>query len=371
MPKILHAADFHLDSPSGALPPDKAAQRRGELLECVSRIVTLANEQGVSLILLSGDLFDGENVVFDTVRKTAQALSRARARVFISPGNHDFYSGRSPYAAVSWPENVHIFKTPLITGVSLPELDCTVFGAGFDAAEQPASLLAGFSAGDAPGVRLMALHADVNAVAARYNPVSEQDIALSGLDYLALGHTHTFSGIRRAKDTFYAYPGCPEGRGFDETGEKGVIIGEVERGDSRLAFYPVCLRRYDILDIPVGDEKDALSRALAALPPDSRENICRLVFTGETGPDGLDIPAITAALSDRFFHLYAADHTHVRRDVWSLAGEDSLRGLFLKDMQEKLSGCTSDEQRRAYELAVRFGLAALENRSTPELEGWQ
>lgn len=371
MLKIMHAADFHLDSPSGALPPEKAAQRRQELLDCISRIVTLANEQDVSVILLSGDLFDGENVVFHTVQATAQALSRARARVFISPGNHDFYSVRSPYAAVSWPENVHIFKSPLITGVSLPELDCTVYGAGFDAPEQTACLLAGFSAADAPGVRLMALHAELNAASPRYNPVSDQDIAASGLDYLALGHTHTFSGIRRAKDTFYAYPGCPEGRGFDETGEKGVLIGEVGRGDCRLSFVPVCRRRYDILEIAISDEKDALVSALAALPPGSRENICRIVFTGETGPDGLDLSAVAAELSDCFFHLYVADRTHVRRDVWAQAGEDSLRGLFLRAMQEKLGDCTDDQQRQTCELAVRFGLAALENRTMPELEGLQ
>ena len=36
-------------------------------------------------------------------------------------------------------------------------------------------------------------------------------------------HTHRFGGVQRAGGTVYAWPGCMEGRGFDETGEKGVL----------------------------------------------------------------------------------------------------------------------------------------------------
>ena len=87
----------------------------------------------------------------------------------------------------------------------------------------------------------------------RYDPVSEEELAASGLDYAAFGHVHAFSGLRRAGDCFYAWPGCPEGRGFDETGEKGVIIADVERGGVKLRFAPVCTRRYERLEVDASE----------------------------------------------------------------------------------------------------------------------
>ena len=60
--------------------------------------------------------------------------------------------------------------------------------------------------------------------------IAPEDIEKSGLTYLALGHVHQYSGPRREGGTVYAYPGTPDGRGFDELGEKGVILGRVSDG---------------------------------------------------------------------------------------------------------------------------------------------
>lgn len=146
--------------------------------------------------------------------------------------------------ALEWPGNVHLL--PAGAGaVRLPELGCTVWGAAFCAPRQSASPLRGFHA-PAEGVQLAVLHGEV-AAQGDYGPISEEDIAASGLDYLALGHVHQYSGLRRAGETFWAYPGCPEGRGFDELGEKGVLWLEVEKGRTEAEFVPLCRRRYQIL----------------------------------------------------------------------------------------------------------------------------
>lgn len=120
----------------------------------------------------------------------------------------------------------------------MPELGVRVWGAAFtDRVSGP--LLRGFSAPRQEGrLELLCLHGEVGVPSSRYDPVSEEELAASGLDYAAFGHVHSFSGLRRAGDCFYAWPGCPEGRGFDETGEKGVIIADVERGGVKLRFAP-------------------------------------------------------------------------------------------------------------------------------------
>ena len=85
----------------------------------------------------------------------------------------------------------------------------------------------------------------------KYGPVTQGDIAASGLHYLALGHTHAYSGLQRSGKTWWAYPGCTLGRGFDETGEKGAILGVLEGESCTLEFRPLSGRRYWDLEAEV------------------------------------------------------------------------------------------------------------------------
>ena len=264
MLKVLHGADFHLDSPFSGLKPDAAARRRGEQRELLARLTDLAREREADLVLLSGDLLDGDLVFRETVQALARALGEIPCPVFLAPGNHDWYGPQSPYAALEWPGNVHLFTGPELGAVRLPELGCTVWGAAFCAPRQSASPLRGFHA-PAEGVQLAVLHGEV-AAQGDYGPISEEDIAASGLDYLALGHVHQYSGLRRAGETFWAYPGCPEGRGFDELGEKGVLWLEVEKGRTEAEFVPLCRRRYQILSVDLTGQADPAAAVLAALP---------------------------------------------------------------------------------------------------------
>ena len=162
MLKVLHGADFHLDSPFSGLKPDAAARRRGEQRELLARLTDLAREREADLVLLSGDLLDGDLVFRETVQVLARAL------------------GRSP-APYSWPRatttgTVPSPPMPRWSGrgtstcsparswgaVRLPELGCTVWGAAFCAPRQSASPLRGFHA-PAEGVQLAVLHGEVAA----------------------------------------------------------------------------------------------------------------------------------------------------------------------------------------------------------------
>ena len=225
MLRFLHAADFHLDSPFAALGGQKAALRRQEQRKQLRELAELA--QGTDLVLLAGDLLDSIRAYGET-REALQEFFRCLPMpVFIAPGNHDSYIPQSPYTRMELPENVHIFRSPVISSVELPELGCRVYGAAFTSSSSR-PLLRGFEAEDDGLVNVMTIHGDL--ADDRYNLITRQDIERSGLDYLALGHIHAYSGICSAGATVYAYPGCTEGRGFDETGEKGVIAGTVSKG---------------------------------------------------------------------------------------------------------------------------------------------
>ena len=101
MVKILHTGDLHLDSAFTGLTGDKSAQRRQGQRELLQAIVELGNDQGAQLLLLAGDLLDGQNAYYETARALGEILARSRAQVFISPGNHDPYRAASPYRSVT------------------------------------------------------------------------------------------------------------------------------------------------------------------------------------------------------------------------------------------------------------------------------
>lgn len=353
MLKLIHASDFHLDSPFSGLGPEQAALRRGEQRELLARLADLAREKRADLVLLSGDLLDSERVFRETVQALAGALAAIPCPVFIAPGNHDFYSPASPYASLDWPSHVHLFTSGEMEAVPLPELNCTVYGRAFTAPHQDKSPLEGFfAAGE--GIRLGCLHGDV-APQSRYGPITQEEIAASGLHYLALGHIHQGSGLQRAGDVYWAYPGCPEGRGFDELGEKGVLYLEVDETAAAAQFIPLCRRRYESLTVDITG-RSPLEAVRSALPAETGADIYRLLFTGEG--QAPDLAALEAELAPRFYGLTLRDRTRLPQDLWRRREEDTLTGLFLREMWQL---CQEEPDNPVYQLAARFGLAALEN----------
>ncbi len=351
--KLLHAADFHLDAPFAALSPEKAALRRAEGRQLLTRLAELAREEKADLVLLAGDLFDGQTVYPETLAALREALASIPAPVLIAPGNHDPFTPRSPYAALTWPENVTIFTSETVSSLPFPELGCTVHGLGFCHPQAVSPLLEGFSVPADGGIHVGLFHGDVTLSSSDYNPISPEQIARSGLDYLALGHIHTPSGRQQSGNTVWAYPGCPEGHGFDELGDRGCLIAEVEKGRVELTFRPLALRRYLEVEADVS-ETDPLTAAQRALAGISSLDCVKLIFTGEcdTPPN---LTALEARLSPCVFALRLRDRTRPHRGLWDKVEEDTLTGAFLRLMKETL-----DAGDPAAELAVRFGLSALE-----------
>ncbi len=361
MIKFLHAADFHLDSAFAALQPEQAAARRQEQRELLKDLSETCRQYECNLLLLSGDLFDGRSVYRDTLDALWEALSECGAKVFISPGNHDYIHPASPYLTRTWPENVHIFTSPKIEAVSVPELGCTVYGGAFTAPNMQ-NMLHGFQAPEAQ-TNFMVLHADPLALDSPYNPISAGDIADSRLTYLALGHVHQRSNLNHTANTFYAWPGCPMGRGFDETGAKGVFLGEVEGNEVSCRFLPFSGRRYECLRVKV--KNDPLEDILSALPEKTERHIYRIILTGES--DTIALPAIYRQLQERFFALQLLDETVPPLSLWTSCGENTLEGMSLNTLHQALALCETPRQRRCIELAARRIAEVCERREMPVL----
>lgn len=343
MLRILHAADLHLDSPFSGLTPEQAAARRKLQRQLPARIVDLANERSCDLLLLAGDVFDGARVCPETLDAMAQAFSRCKARVFIAPGNHDFYHDGSPWAMTLWPENVHIF-TGRDESVPLPT--CRVWGGAFTAPE----CYDGLPAVPACGLpQIGVFHGDPETPGP-YRPLSRQDLTACGLDYLALGHIHQTRLPEKIGRTWVGWPGVAMGRGFDECGVHGVLYAELDRDSCKTEVLPLPGPRYEKLTVAYG--------GTPRLPADSENVICRLTVTGEA--DEPDFETLRAALEPRFLALDLRDETVPVRDLWAACGDGTLRGLALSALKKQ-----QDNGEEAAALAARYLLAALEGGDAP------
>ena len=349
--KIIHAADLHLDSPFEALG-EKAKLRRREQRELLFAIAEKARETEAQIVLLAGDLLDTGSAYAETFAAITAAFGGLGCPVFISPGNHDHLGPASPYVRGNLPENIHIFRGGWEC-VELPELGARVYGAGYSDIICP-PLLRNFSAPREDGmVNIGILHGDLNPVGdSRYCPITPEEVAQSGFDYLALGHQHGYSGLLRYGDTFCAYPGCPEGRGFDECGEKGIIYAEVAPREVESRFIPLGGRKYEIINLDISD-------GLPAMPVGRERDIVRIILSGES--DSAPNPdAIRAAWEQGFFALQVRDRSTLRKELWEGSNQDSLKGLFLRKMRMKYDAAATDGEKDMVIQALRWGLAALE-----------
>lgn len=323
--KLLHSADWHLDAPLLRRQP----QLKEAMLRLPQQVVAAAKEHGCDILLLGGDLFDGPASP-ESIRQVKAALKEAAMPVFITPGNHDYVGSASPWLTESWPENVHIFTAPTVGSVPLPELHCRVYGAAFTGT-QMAGQLQDFRAAGQERYAIGLFHADPIKSDSPYNPITAEQIRGSRLTYLALGHIHKAGSVRLGQ-TLCGWPGCPMGRGFDETGEKGVYLVTLEE-DCRIEFLPLDTPRFYDWQCPAG--ADAAASLEGLLPAAGNLHHYRITLTGESVP--LDLPAL-AARFPQFPNLLLRDQTVPPLDLWADAGEDTLQGLYFTMLKDAMAG---------------------------------
>ena len=368
--KILHCADLHLGSEMMTLPK-KSKERRGELLRTFRKITDLCREEAVEILLIAGDLFEGSNVDSETVQSVKSYLGALSCPVFISPGNHDYISLDSPYLEDGWPENVKIFKGAM-ERVLLEDKNVAVYGAGFTGTYQRKSMLK-FGEVNSSLLNILCIHGDVVSPGQKsdYHAMTLEDFRKSGMDYVALGHIHKRDDIGRAGDTFYAYPGCPEGRGFDELGSKGVYLGELYKGRHTLHYVEVCQRQYVRLALDITGlvrelevEHKIRETLLTCYGKDFDRHIYQISLTGtRKEEETLPVKTIENTLSESIYHLELSDERVVERDYEILREEVSLRGLYVRNLLSLLEEAREKEDAvllATYGKALEYGMTSFE-----------
>lgn len=377
MIKILHTGDVHLDSVFSGLDSRHAEIRRNELRAAFTSMMTYARANGVDLILIAGDLFDGDYITRETLALLTREFERFEKPIFIAPGNHDPASADSVWARNSgsrniFPENVHIFRESTLSAVDVPGLPVTVYGFGFTENDLVTVPFEGMTITDPSRVNLLVCHCDMLGMKTvnKDCPVTAGHLDAFGADYAALGHIH--NPPAPGHDGRWCYCGCLEARAFDETGPKGACIVEIDKNgiSSNVTIKRVRFskRRY---------EKGELALTGLSTQADVREAIASYIAEHRLGEDTLLSLRLTGVVAQSLvidtealendpcglFLLRVEDATLPDIDFAALEKDVTITG----ELYRALKPSIESEDARTKEVGIRafrYALSALAGEKT-------
>lgn len=323
--RILHTADLHLGSPFSSFER-QAEILSYELLHTFCSVIDTARRYAVDAVLICGDITDNGVLSSDEYKTVVNKFNEiSDIPVFIIFGNHDIGF------KADFPENVHIFCG--FEKYSLENAD--IYGSDYS---ENADVCEQFVPDNPDKINIVMQHGTLGG--AKDNPVPTDVYA----DYVALGHYHSYTVRKNC-----VYSGVPMGRGFDEQGQKGVVVADISKETVNLEFVPTAKRIFSELETDISDcgtYMEILDKIYAAAPSDG--DLYRFVLTGQKMCD-IPVSKINAVLAQQYFYACVIDKTAPKIDLDSLAAEDSLRGYFVRNALK----CGGDED------VIKYGLTAL------------
>lgn len=263
MPRIVHAADIHLDSPLQGLgrlgDAGLASDLRAATRRAFDNLVQTCLDEKADLLVLAGDIYDGDWRSYETGEYFVQALRRLResgVEVALVHGNHDAESTIT--RRLTMPAGVRVLRTDQPESAEFPDLGVVVHGQGYGVRDVLANLAQHYPRRREGWVNVGLLHTGIQGVAghARYAPCTVGDLTACGYEYFALGHVHQ-RGEQAGGSTPVWFSGNLQGRHPRETGAKGALVVDLEAGGPAVVRFAECdVARWEVLEPDISGCRD-------------------------------------------------------------------------------------------------------------------
>jgi len=240
--KFIHCADLHLDSPMTGLKylPEKVFERlQQSTFKALATITEISIREEVDFVVISGDIFDGEDRSLRAQARLRNEMSRLQEKqipVYLIHGNHDHLGGTWP--KMDMPENVHVFGTD-VEVKRFSKQDGTsvhLYGFSYPRRHVTERWVEKYEKQTGADFHIGLLHGHFEGVSQHgmYAPFHIADLIAKQFDYWALGHIHKREIL--ASEPPVVYPGNPQGRSRKETGVKGCYLVTLNESGAELAF---------------------------------------------------------------------------------------------------------------------------------------
>ena len=384
MVRLIHTADLHLDSAfSSRFSKEEAEERRRNLLIAWNKLLQYGIERKVQAILISGDLFDSPVVSRSTMEIFLSSIRKnPEISFFYLRGNHD--TKNTFRFRDDLPKNLFLFSKEgkkyrlkeklVLLGQEFygterrSEFPEESYGTEslLELQEEPEELveeelveeelLSPSSSEDAvqsiwnlkeEDCNILMLHGALREGGPEVQ--NEQGISLKQLSrypihYLALGHIHKREEGKYGS-LYYIYPGCLQGRGFDEEGEKGFYYLEIEEETKEIKaeFVPLKEGAFRIVTIFLSEEdgtldaEEKIRESLKKEGVDAKDSL-RIILKGEKrAGEERNLRYLEKQLEEEYAYIEIKEETKLKLRKEEFIHEKGLKGEFLRMVSESES----------------------------------
>ena len=360
--KFVHIADMHFDSPFINLSDKEnlGDLKRLEQRKVFKKVIEYVKQNEIKLLFISGDLYEHKYVKNSTIEYINNLFKEIpETKILISPGNHDPYLKNSYYNQYNWNDNVKIYNSN-IEKVELEDVD--IYGFGFNDFYCTDFDLSNLKIQNKEKINILIIHGTVNGASLeekQYNSMAKKELQEKGFDYIALGHIHKLD-YKSEENQRIVYPGSTISLGFDELGEHGMIVGELQKDKISIEFVALD-ESYFIekkLDITEIISKEELIEKINEIEIKENEFV-KVILVGKRSFEIDTYELYKLISSERIIKI--RNRTKINYNLQELANEKTLKGLFAKEMNKKLNQENiTDDTRNIIEKAIEIGLEALE-----------
>ena len=361
--KIIHCADLHLDSAMNThFSGVKAKERKNELLETFTRMIGYAADNDVAAIIIAGDLFDKKNISA-TARNTVmyEINNNPQIDFYYLKGNHDADNFVASMDAI--PANLKLFGEEWIKYTAYEENGNRIIITGVEQDESNyQGIYSGLSLEDSD-FNIVVLHGQENMTSGNKSEnININDLKNRAIDYLALGHVHFYKEAPLDARGIYCYPGCLEGRGFDECGDHGFVLMDIDVVNRTFTreFIDIATRSLYELEVDISgcnttmEISKRISQVIEACCY-GRENMVKILLTGKADVEcEKDLEFLSKQFENEFYFLKIQDNTVFEIDYEEYEHEASLKGEFIRMVKSKIDLSEEDKA-----MIIRYGIQAL------------
>lgn len=354
--KFIHIADMHFDAPFRNLYENGfGEERRLEQRKVLKNIIEYIKKEAIPYFFICGDFYEQEYVRKSTIQYINDLFEMIPdTKIYIVPGNHDPYLKNSYYAKFPWSPNVKIFTSEV---EKIEEEEFDLYGYGFSDFAMEQSKWAEITIENPNKINILLTHSSIdgNGLEAKYNPLKKTELQESEFDYIGLGHIHK-PLYQKEETRKVVYPGSTIAQGFDELGKHGAILGEVEKGNLELTFLPFDEKEFVVQNFEMEkiDSQERLIEALNELTLDENKYY-EITLVGTRNFEVR--PYEIQKQLDQVQILKIKDKTKMKQDLDRIAKENSLRGIFVAKMLEKIE--ENPDQKEKIEKAIEIGLESM------------
>jgi len=311
-------------------------------------MIDYAKENEVEAIIIAGDMFDKPRISVKTKEFVMSLITNSPdIQFFYASGNHD--EDVFIESLESLPENLNIFTNKWKT-FNLKECDIT----GINYNESSEKYLYDTLFLDKEKPNIVVMHGPLGS---KGTGINVNALRGKGINYLALGHIHKFQKGSIDDHGVFVYPGCLEGRGFDEIGPKGFVLLNIIDDEIHSEFIPFAKRELHEVTIDItGIDSWSEIRKNVSLKTNSipDNDMVKVKLVGSYNINLIkQNELLNEYLNDKYFFAKLSDESRLAINPKDYEKDISLKGEFIRTV---LKSDMSDSEKNE---VIEYGIKAL------------